>query len=197
MDLRPLRIFPVSRSQIFGSRNKIDLSGPARIAEHRDANKNGGEARPSSARIFVPRLRTSTPAHEMPAFAHVDVKNPFLHTLSVTDGKNFVFCTRSRLRTEKNSRPPAATSKEVKLCIFPITDGTKNRFWHTLSVTEVKKTHARILFFWRSTMSAGVRPLSSPIGPKQICDGKRRHSNAIFFSSRAGVHFFFFSCGNT
>ena len=37
---------------VFGFRNKIDLAGPARIADHRDAKKNGGEAQPSSARIF-------------------------------------------------------------------------------------------------------------------------------------------------
>ena len=83
----------------------------------------------------------------MPILAHVNAENSFLHTLSVTDGKNFDFCTRSRLRTEKNSRPPAATSKEIKLCIFPITDGTKNRFWHTLSVTEEKKSTRAFYFF--------------------------------------------------
>ena len=82
----------------------------------------------------------------MPIFAHVNEESSFLHTLSVTDGKKFVFCTRSRLRTEKNSRPPAATSKELKLCVFPITDGTKNRFLHTLSVTEEKKS-TRAFYF--------------------------------------------------
>ena len=76
---------------VFGFRNKVDLTGPARIADHRDAKKNRGEARPSSARIFVPRVRTSTPAREMPIFAHVNEESSFLHTLSVTDGKNSFF----------------------------------------------------------------------------------------------------------
>ena len=40
---------------------------------------------------------------------------------------------------------------------------------------------ARKFVFSGSALSAGVRPLSSQIGPRQMCDGKRRRSNAIFF----------------
>ena len=132
---------------VFGFRNKIDLTGPARITDHRDAKKNRGEARPSSARIFVPRVRTSTPAREMPVFAHVNEENSSLHTLSVTDGKKFVFCTRSRLRTEKKSRPPAATSKELKLCVFPITDGTKTVFCIRYRLRRKKSPRAHFIFW--------------------------------------------------
>ena len=98
---------PVTEEQkiafaIFGFRGKIDPATAGANSRPPRREKLGGETRPSSARIFVPRLRTSTPAHEMPIFTHVIKEKSFLHTLSVTDGKKFVFCTRSRLRTEKN-----------------------------------------------------------------------------------------------
>ena len=179
----------------FGFRNKIDLAGPARIADHRDAKKTAAK-RNRRAREFFPRLRTSTSAQEMPILAHVNAENSFLHTSSVTDGKNFDFCTRSRLRTEKNSRPPAATSKEEKLCIFPITDGTKNRFWHTLSVTEGKKSTRAFYFFG----ARHCRPALGRCPPQSDRDKsatEKEDARTTFFSRRAGVHFFFFSCRNT
>ena len=76
-------------------------------------------------REFFPRPSS---APEGSFFATPIGENPFLHTLSVTDGKKFVFGTRSRLRTGKNSRSHAAASPKRKLCIFPITDGEKHHF---------------------------------------------------------------------
>ena len=133
----------------------------------------------------------------MPILAHVNADNPFLHTLSVTDGKKFDFCTRSRLRTEKKFTASRRHVQGIKTVCFPNYGRNKKPFFAYVIGYGGKKVHARILFFGRSTLSAGVRPLSSPIGPRQICDGKRRRSNAIFFSRRAGVHFFFFCCGST
>ena len=75
---------------VFGFRNKIDLAGPARTADHRDAKKkkNGGEAQPSSARIFF--LDYGRPRRPK--------KCRFWHTLT----RKIRFCIRYRLRTEKS-----------------------------------------------------------------------------------------------
>ena len=87
---------PVTEEQkialtIFGIRRNIDPATAGANSRPPRREKLGGEARPSSARIFVPRVRTSTPAREMPIFAHVNEENSFLHTLSVADGKNSFF----------------------------------------------------------------------------------------------------------
>ena len=102
---------PVTEEQkiafaIFGFRRKIDPATAGANSRPPRREKLGGEARPSSARIFVPRLRTSTPAHEMPVFAHVNVKNSFLHTLSVTDGKNSFFAHVLGYGRKKIDGPP-------------------------------------------------------------------------------------------
>ena len=102
---------PVTEEQkiafaLFGFRRKIDPATAGANSRPPRREKIGGETRPSSARIFVPRLRRSMPAEKMPIFAHVDVKKSFLHTLSVTDGKNSFFAHVLGYGRKKIDGPP-------------------------------------------------------------------------------------------
>ena len=153
---------------------------PAQIADHRDA-KNSVAKRGRRAREFL-FLEYGRPRRL--------AKCRFSHTLT----RKTRFCTRYRLRTEKirflhtfsvtDGKKFTASRRHVqgiKTVCFPNYGRNKKPFFAYVIGYGGKKVHARILFFGRSTLSAGVRPLSSPIGPRQICDRKRRRSNAIFF----------------
>ena len=130
--------------------------------------KNGGKAWLAKARFFsrpssdpeVSFLQTLSVKND---FAYVvgygRGKTRFLHTLSVTDGEIFKV-------------PRHSESAERKLCIFPITDGGKHQFCTRYRLRRGKSNACGWYFFWRSLLLVRVRPPSSKIGPKQICDGK-------------------------
>ena len=138
--------------------------------------KNGGEAWLAKARFFS--RPPSAPVNSF--FANPIGQSPFLHTLSVTDGKKFVFGTRSRLRTGKKFTPPRRRAPEKKLCIFSVTGGEKVCFCTRYRLRTGKTTRSVGIFL--ALAFAGARSAAVlQDRTQQICDGKRKHSNEKFF----------------
>ena len=157
-----------------------------------EREKNRGEARPSKARFFS--RPSSAPVNSF--FANPIGQSPFLHTLSVTDGEKVRFWhTFSVTDGEKiHATPPPRPRKET---VYFLSYGRgKSSFLHTLSVTDGKNNALGWYFF-------GARFCRSALGrrpPRSDPKNLRREKKALereVFPDRAGVHFSFFSCGDT
>ena len=171
---------------------KIDSAMVGAESRPPEREKNRGETRPSKARFF-PRP-SSAPVNSF--FANPIGQNPFLHTLSVTDGEKVRFWhTFSVTDGEKiHATPPPRPRKET---VYFLSYGRgKSSFLHTLSVTDGKNNALGWYFF-------GARFCRSALGrrpPRSDPKNLRREKKALereVFPDRAGVHFSFFSCGNT
>ena len=177
---------------LHGLCGEIDSAKAGAEGRPPEGEKNRGEARPSKARFF-PR---PSPAPEMSFFANPIDQNPFLHTLSVTDGEKVRFWhTLSVTDGEKiHATPPSRHRKET---VYFLSYGRgKGSFLHTLSVTDGKNNALGWYFFGALFCRSALGPRPPGSDPKNL----RREKEALereVFPDRAGVHFSFFSCGDT
>ena len=198
MGIRPLRIFAGhGREKLRARASRPSLRNRfgdgRRTKETTGTRKETAAKRGNRRRDFFPARRRLREARFLQTLS---VKVRFCIRYRLRTGKKFVFGTRSRLRTGKKFTPPRRRAPEKKLCIFSVTDGEKVRFLHTLSVTDGKNNALGWYFF-------GARFCRSALGrrpPRSDPKNLRREKKALereVFPDRAGVHFSFFSCGDT